>query len=381
MATKKTSEQFIQEAQAIHGVGTYDYSQVEYIGALLKVKIICPEHGAFKQSPSGHLTGRKCYKCAKICSSSKIRLTKEQFIIKAQLKHGIGTYDYSQINYVNSKNYIDIKCVRHGFFQQQPSAHIAGRGCPTCGAERTGNFLRSSAKQFIQEAQAIHGVGTYDYSQVEYVSGHTKVKIICPTHGVFNQTPASHKSGNACASCGNNSVSILRTYTAPVFLEKARSIHGNKYDYSLVEYLTAQDKIKILCPIHCEFYQTPTSHLRGSGCPLCAKESSRFHWIEKAANKDAILYFLHLYNESESFFKVGITYRSIKKRYSNREKMHEYQYEIIAQHISRDAARIYDWEQSILETFAHLRYRPKRPFAGATECFSEADPILAIFPL
>jgi hypothetical protein len=90
---------------------------------------------------------------------------------------------------------------------------------------------------------------------------------------------------------------------------------------------------------------------------------------------------LRIFNYNEEFFKVGITCQSIEQRFSRKGALANYQHEILAIHKSQNAAAVYDWEKSIIETFAHLRYRPKIYFPGATECFSIASEILSIFPL
>lgn len=60
-----------------------------------------------------------------------------------------------------------------------------------------------------------------------------------------------------------------------IFKEKAKQIHGSKYDYSKVNYVDAHQDICIICPKHGEFYQTPNSHLNGNGCPKCGIEKSQ----------------------------------------------------------------------------------------------------------
>ena len=54
------------------------------------------------------------------------------------------------------------------------------------------------------------------------------------------------------------------------FFEKTKKVHGDKYDYSKVEYVNTNTKVCIICPIHGEFLQTPHNHIRGCGCPKCA---------------------------------------------------------------------------------------------------------------
>ena len=59
------------------------------------------------------------------------------------------------------------------------------------------------------------------------------------------------------------------------FIKRARKIHGNKYDYSKVEYKNSITKVCIICPEHGEFWQRPANHLCGQGCPHCAGVSRK----------------------------------------------------------------------------------------------------------
>ena len=122
---------------------------------------------------------------------------------------------------------------------------------------------RKSNDEFIREAQSIHH-NKYDYSKVEYTNNKTKVCIVCPEHGEFWQTPSDHLNGKGCPQCAGN----IRC-DKDVFIEKAKHIHNDRYDYSKVEYVNAHTKVCIICPEHGEFWQTPNNHLNGNGCPLC----------------------------------------------------------------------------------------------------------------
>ena len=122
---------------------------------------------------------------------------------------------------------------------------------------------RKSNDEFIREAQSIHH-NKYDYSKVEYANNKTKVCIVCPEHGEFWQTPSDHLNGKGCPQCAGN----VRCDKA-MFIEKAKHIHNDRYDYSKVEYVNAHTKVCIICPEHGEFWQTPNNHLNGNGCPLC----------------------------------------------------------------------------------------------------------------
>jgi 5-methylcytosine-specific restriction endonuclease McrA len=99
---------------------------------------------------------------------------------------------------------------------------------------------------------------------VDYIKSYNNIKIICPVHGIFEQTPRRHLNGG-CLKCGID----IRTKTTDIFIKESIIIHGDRYDYSLVEYITAHIKVKIICLVHGVFEQTPKLHLRSSGCPMC----------------------------------------------------------------------------------------------------------------
>ena len=126
---------------------------------------------------------------------------------------------------------------------------------------------------FIEKAKQIHN-DKYDYSKVNYVNSRTKVCIICPEHGEFWQTPHNHLKGYGCAECGKEK-SHLPKITTEDFIAKSKERHGNKYDYSKAYYKTWDAKVCIICPEHGEFWQTPSNHINGSGCPKCANEKRK----------------------------------------------------------------------------------------------------------
>lgn len=191
------------------------------------------------------------------------RLTTEEFIAKARAIHG-DKYDYSKVEYVNIRTPVIITCPEHGDFPQRPDNHIVlKQGCAGCAG-----VAKKDVNTFIREAKKIHG-DRYDYSLVEYKNANTKVKIICPEHGVFEQTPHNHLYNKGCPECAG-----CTKLTKEKFIRKAREVFGDKYDYSLVEYVDWKTKVKIICPEHGVFEQTPNNHTsHGSGCPCCSEWS------------------------------------------------------------------------------------------------------------
>ena len=253
---------FIKKAKEIHG-DKYDYSKVEYVNTDTKVCIICPIHGEFWQTPHAHSGVMKCG-CPKCCFSIN---DKDEFIKKAKEING-DKYDYSKVEYVNMNTKICIICPIHGEFWQNPIKHLNGSQCKKCKTDET----KTKLNVFLEKARKIHGE-KYDYSLVkdELLTSYTEIEIICPIHGIFKQKVINHLSGNGCYNCRNEKIGNLKRMTFEKFIEKARKIHGDKYDYSKVEYVNTDTKVCIICPIHGEFWQTPHLHLRGQNCILCCQ--------------------------------------------------------------------------------------------------------------
>jgi hypothetical protein len=128
-----------------------------------------------------------------------------------------------------------------------------------------------SRRDFLQKAHEVHG-DKYDYSKVEYKTARIPVSIICKTHGVFAQTPDNHLRGMGCLHCGRAQAAAKRKHTTEVFLKRAAEVHGSRYDYSNVKYVTGRSRVTIVCPKHGPFEQVGNSHLAGKGCQECAKE-------------------------------------------------------------------------------------------------------------
>jgi hypothetical protein len=194
------------------------------------------------------------------------KLTQEQFLIRAKEVHG-DTYDYSLAEYVHGKKKVKIICLEdgHGIFEQLPNSHLMGRGCPKYSHR---NFHNFSNEEFITRANVIHN-NFYDYSLLEYVSSWIKVKIICPKHGIFEQSPADHLWGYSCIQCGYERAGNSNKNNTTSFINESNIVHNNIYDYSLVDYVFSKIKVKIICLKHGIFEQSPAKHLQGQGCPRC----------------------------------------------------------------------------------------------------------------
>ena len=277
MNKKKTNEEFIEKSKLIHG-DKYDYSLVEYNGYDQKVKIICSIHGVFGQISSIHRGGGGCKKCANEKLSRIKKKNTESFIENAKKVHG-NKYDYSLVDYKHSQKNIKIICPIHGVFEQKACNHLSGLNCTKCN-----KFYKLTTESFIDKCNKIYN-NKYDYSLANYIDSRSKIKIICPEHGVFEQCSGNHLRGFECMKCSINK----RKITLNKFIEMSNEFHKNKYDYSLVEYINFDIKIKIICPIHGIFNQNPSNHVGGQGCPIC-KESRGEKRIREFLNQNKIEY-------------------------------------------------------------------------------------------
>ena len=190
--TKWNTESFIKRSKEIHG-NLYDYSKVEYKSYNEKVLIIDPEYGEFEQSPANHLIGKGSSKRAKQKLSNKFSLITEEFIEKSRKVHG-DLYDYSKVNYINSKIKVIIIDKEYGEFEQTPNKHLQGQGNPIRGFNNQIKSKTIGNEKFIEKSRKVHG-DLYDYSKVEYTHGRIDVIIIDPVYGEFKQKPELHLRG------------------------------------------------------------------------------------------------------------------------------------------------------------------------------------------
>lgn len=278
MPKRLTTKEFIIKASVVHE-GKYDYSDVEYKTTRFKVKIRCIFCDAFfHQNAGSHLLGSGCPTCGLKKSKEMSAITRTscltEFVKKAIAIHG-DKYDYSESIYKDSRVKIKIFCNScNTSFHQTPHSHIGRSGCPPCGklrgAKKVALINKDSLCEFKDKAVSIHG-DKYDYSEAIYESSKVKIKIFCKTcNAFFYQKPGQHLFGYGCLSCGIDISAKKKRGSTGCFIERATSVHGDKYDYSESIYKTSRVEIKILCKTCNAFFsKIPKSHLRGAGCPDC----------------------------------------------------------------------------------------------------------------
>lgn len=307
---RKTTAEFIKEAKIIHG-DKYDYSKSVYVRNCDKLIIICSVHGDFLQTASDHLKGRRCIKCSRKSHGENSRFSNSEFIKRSIVKHG-DKYSYIKTDYKTTRAKVIITCLVHGDFKQVASTHLNGSGCQECGKEIRIQKRTVTTDEFIKRSSAIHD-NKYDYSLAEYTKGSEKVKIKCHVHGVFEQIAASHLVGGGCLKCGFEVIAEARRLTTNDFIRKATITHGDRYDYSLIDYKSANELVKIICRIHGEFKQKASRHILGQGCQKCGFESankkktiSNADFIKRSSLIHDDKYDYSLTDYTHSFSKVKI---------------------------------------------------------------------------
>tara|TARA_R110000851_G_scaffold20753_3_gene62563 strand:- start:355 stop:1287 length:933 start_codon:yes stop_codon:yes gene_type:complete len=296
------------------------------------------------------------------------KLTTEEFITKATIVHGT-KYDYTDVVYTNAKTKVSIICPFHNSFSQNPSTHLSGSGCVLCARERSKKKLSLTTGEFIVKAKDVHG-DLYDYSEVIYKNSHQHITIKCNLHKeAFQQVPNNHLDGKGCNLCAIELRAKKKTLTVGDFIIKARSIHGDTYDYSLVNYVNAKTNINILCKSlgHGVFSQMPDTHIQGSGCPRCNKGATD-------PNKPHEVYISEwITPDNTYFYKVGITSRGVSERLRKQQNLSGYQGNVVMSRLFVKGQQAIDLERVIKKTIKGSFVSKEILPDGYTETFSEKD--------
>lgn len=256
-----SKQKFEVKSREKHG-NKYCYNKVEYIRHDLPVTITCSIHGDFIQTPTSHLSGRGCQKCAKKF------MDLEYFIEKSREKHS-NKYLYEKVFYNGVINNVIIICPIHGEFKQTPKSHLDGAGCRKCSG------CEMDTKYFIEKSFECFPKNTFIYDKTIYIDAKTKIELKCvKCNKYFLQNPQSHLRGNnGCDKCYITNLSLSKTKSREKYIKDVTKVHADKYDYSSLEYNGCSSKVKIICKKHGVFKQIAGDHLSGSGCPQCSTSS------------------------------------------------------------------------------------------------------------
>lgn len=196
-AKKVTAEQFIADAEKVHGKGRYDYSKVEYKGNKVKVDLICNRClTEFQIRPNNHISSKSG---CRVCKYADATVTQAEFVRRSELAHGKGRYNYDKAIYVKGCLKVKIFCnTCNQYFTQAPTSHMAGAACCLCHL----GGKRYTQEEFVEKCQKAHGCHAYDYSHTVYTRAVDDIEVYCNTcNQVFTRSASSHSSGLGCSHC------------------------------------------------------------------------------------------------------------------------------------------------------------------------------------
>lgn len=362
-----THQEIVNKFNQVHK-SLYDYSNVKYKNSNTKVGIVCRIHGLFYQTPSSHLQGMGCPKCA-----GKL-ITEDDFIRQFNDK-GLVYIKYVG-GFVNNTTSCRFLCEKHGEFSCKPTNFFTSKhGCRLCSNESIGKSLARGLGEIVkgvEDTGLFHLISVDNHNHYSY-NTNSKVTVRCLKHGVIETRPyISLIKSVGCSKCLYEHKVNTKLYTKEKFVGLAKGVHGEVYDYSYVDYKRANIPVDVVCHLHGKFSLTPSNHLDGQKCPKCTVKNSWsregfLKFVESNYGGLSTIYFIRCYNDVENFVKVGHTCRTLKDRFSTKREM-PYDYDVIFQ-LKTDAATVYDLEKDVKEVFKLDDYLPKQEFGGKTECF------------
>lgn len=291
------------------------------------------------------------------------RLTTEEFISRAAAILG-DNYNLSSVIYTSAKAPIQVICKTHSPFMTTPDAILAGKACPECAKAKRGEVeRRRSAAEFASKVQEVHG-DKYDCSNSAYVSYTTSLDVLCRAHQqIFTTKPRYILAGHGCPLCAREQTASEATRTTAEFINIAKDIFGEIYDYSKVEYKHSREKVLLTCADHGNFSVTPSNHIHnGIGCPKCVRNG----YNEAKAGSVYVLSY-------DDLTKVGITNLSPCARIANIKNECGKQFVTLYEHRFENGTLAKMVEGALLSELRSQYKNPIKEFVGYTETFIDVD--------
>lgn len=294
MANKLTTEIFIERARKVHG-DKYDYSKVEYVDVKTKVCIICPIHGEFWQRYSHHTEGRGCSKCAAEKNGEQLLLwTEEKCREHASHYSTMKDFREGDKNAYNSAR-------KHGWLKD-----YTWLAYKITSSQKKKDRHVYTHNEIIERLKSLFGT-KYGYDHVVYKNMKTPIVLFCHEcdengveHGEFSMRPNNIFSGKqSCPKCWQARRGIIQLLPVEEFIKRSNAVHHNLYEYHKVEYKGTNKKVCIKCPIHGDFWQTPSNHMLGKGCPYCSGNAKK--WNKETCKEEARKYeYIHDFRTKSS---------------------------------------------------------------------------------
>lgn len=291
-------------------------------------------------------------------------LTPEPYIISLMRDKHNNKYGYDKFSWTGCvADYSTFHCHEHGYFDQIINNHLKGYGCFECNGSK--KLILDDIRMRCEDFRG----DDYDYSDLKYDHASNKITIKCREHGEFSTNLYSHLKGSDCYKCYLKT-KIGTSLSNSDFIEKSKAVHGDKYDYSKVDYIGAKKEVIIGCDKHGYFNQVANYHLSGNGCPECGLMCTGFSKTSyiRACPDGSNIYVFEICADDEKFVKVGIS-KNIKNRIRMITHESKYTVEIIYEKFVNDTSFLFDLERLTHREFSDFKYVPNLPFSGRTECY------------
>lgn len=300
-----------------------------------------------------------------------------EFVEDAKNIHG-DLYDYTKSIYIDSKTKLTVGCKKHGNFEQSPTNHLNGQGCPKCGREKCDENRKVWTKEsFKEKVSELHPDLIFD--KTAYVNPKIQVTYECKIHGEKITYPYNLLKGCGCKNCSSQKSNLSKEE----WLSRFENCDCENISYEKIpREFKAEEKIIFICSIHGKFEQTPIDHLK-SCCTECGRAKiyeyhrdnpvgwSYTNWqkaAERSKHFDSFkVYILKCWNDEEEFYKIGKTFKTVEKRFEH--KVMPYKYEVMDIFIFNDAKKASRFEKYLQKNNKNNRYLPKNKFNGSFECF------------
>jgi len=230
----------------------------------------------------------------------------------------------------------------------------------------------------VNQYREVHG-NSYSYEKDHnYLEN---IKITCNKCGnIFSQKSDNHLDGKGCNICSTKRAAEKMAMSYEDFLFNSLKNGNINVDFTDCGYISLKLPLKLRCTIHNEFFEQTASSCRYGmvGCPSCKRDNLGFlknSFVSSCKGKIALMYILKISNHEEEFYKIGITNRTVEKRFARKREM-PYNYEIIYTREDEECPGcIFDLETNLLNKYNSFKYQPNIKFNGYTECLSIKTPI------
>lgn len=180
--------------------------------------------------------------------------------------------DTSLVESATAKNNykITLICKEHGKFTKSIYSLFNSKyGCTKCNRKYANDWHKLDFDTVIKKCKEIHD-NYYSYELVKKWNNiGEKIDIICPIHGKVKVVLRNHLAGMKCRKCANDLIHIQQRNSTKDILNRVKEIHGNRYDYSKIDYKGMFYPIEVICKEHGSFFIITKDHISGNGCPKC----------------------------------------------------------------------------------------------------------------